>query len=432
MSNPSRSFALGFAALAAVLAFAAPSALAAPTASFTYAPGNPVAGGAVTFTSTSTAPTLFAISTTEWDFDNNGTWDTTGASVQHTFTQGTYTVNMRVTSTELTDNQATTFQSVTVATRAPTADFSFNPASPLLGDMVLFASNSSDPDGDTLAHSWNFGDGTALNTQRNPTHAYTTPGQKTIRLTVNDGKGGVDDLTRPITIRDPSAAKASFTFTPDSPVADQVVTFTSTSTPSAGQTIASQAWDLDSDGQYDDGTAKTATRRFDSAGVYRVALRVVQANGNPAVAEGTVRVGALVATTPNTPLTPPATPGKPTKRALSLLTPFPVVRLAGQAFPHRTLVTVLAVSAPRGALVRVRCKGKSCPKVVRRKRSKGRSVRFKTFERRIRAGAKLEVFVVAKSRVGKYTSFKMLAAKPPLRTDACVLPGRTKPRPCPL
>ncbi len=419
----------------ALLAFAAPSALAAPTASFTVAPAQPQSGGAVTFTSTSTAPDPFTITAVDWDFDGNGTFDAAGASVQHTFpTAGTYTVNMRATSSELLDNQATATTAVTVTTRPPTADFSFNPASPAVGDAVLFASNSSDPDGESLTHSWDFGDGSGPSTARNPSHTYNTPGQKTVRLTVNDGHGGVDDLTKTITVRDPSAAKASFTFTPLSPVAGQAATFTSTSTPSAGQSITSQTWDLDSDGQYDDGSGKTVTRKFDDPGVYRVALRVVQANGNAAIAEGTVRVGQLVATTPNNPGPTPNNPGptpKAPKAKPTLLTPFPLVRLVGTAYAHRTVITVLKIQAPRGALTRVRCKGNGCPKSTRRKRSKGKGVRFKSFERSIHAGSKLEIFVVAKGRIGKYTSFKMRRGKVPLRIDACLMPGKKKPRPCP-
>ena len=431
MSKTSRCCTLVLAA--AMLAFAAPSAFAAPTPSFTVTPASPQSGVAATFTSTSTPAIGSTISSIEWDFDGNGSIDATGDSVAHAFpTSGSYTVNMTATSTELLDNKATATATVVVTTRVPTADFSFNPTSPSVNDSVLFASNSSDPDGEALAHTWNFGDNTS-STQRNPTHAYTTPGQKTVRLTVNDGHGGVDDLTKTITVKDPSAAKASFTFSPQTPIADQLVTFTSTSMASAGQSISTQNWDLDSDGQYDDGSGKTVTRRFDSPGVYRVALRVVQANGNPAVAEGTVRVGAIAASPPTTsPTLPttPTTPSKPTKGRPSLLTPFPVVRLVGAAYATRTIVSVLSVQAPRGALVRVRCQGTGCPKIVRRKKSKGKGVRFRTFERGIRAGAKLEIFVVAKKRIGKYTSFKMLRAKAPLRTDLCLIPGKRKPVSC--
>jgi PKD repeat protein len=443
LSKTYRRSTLAFLATLTLIAVSASAAAAAPTASFTVSEPRQT-DTPVTFTSTSTAPDLFAITNTEWDFSYDGmTFDVegSGASITRTFSlPGSYTVAVRVTSNEPADNQRISFQTITVAqaNRPPTALFTFAPTSPVPNEDVLFASNSTDPDGDSLSHSWDFGDGSGPNTQRNPAHAYATPGTKTVRLTVDDGRGGVDDETHTIVVRDPSAARASFDFTPQTPVVNQTVTFTSTSTPSAGQTITSQNWDLDSDGQYDDAQGRTAARAFDSAGVYRVALRVVQANGNAAVAEGTVRVGSILAT----PTGPGATPGNPSptvpggtppRARPSLLAPFPVVRLLGRAYPHRTVVTVLSVQAPRGALVRVRCRGKGrgCPSVTRRKRSTGKRVRFKTFERTIRPRAKLEVFVLAPGRIGKYARFKMRRGKPPARVDACVMPGKTRPRPCP-
>ena len=196
-------------------------------------------------------------------------------------------------------------------------------------------------------------------------HAYTTPGEKTVRLGVNDGNGGLDDVTHVVTVKDPSAAAASFDFTPISPRAGQVVTFTSTSTPSAGQTISSQKWDLDSDGAYDDATGATATQRFDNPGVYRVALQVTQANGNDTVAEGTVRVGTIEQTPPGAPSGPPTAR---TKAKPSLMNPFPFIRLRAAAYRSYTRVQILSVRGPRGSVVKVRCKGKGCPKATRRKR----------------------------------------------------------------
>ena len=73
-----------------------------------------------------------------------------------------------------------------------------------------------------------------------------------------------------------------------------------------------------------------------------------------------------------------------------------MVRLRGLAYRSYTRVQVLSVRGPRGSVVKVRCKGKGCPKGTRRKRPKGHSVRFKTFERKIRVGSSLQVFVVAK------------------------------------
>jgi len=437
----SRTSARSIFALAACLSLiaAAPAAAAPTGVDFTVSPATPQSGVAATLTGAATPAPLSEITAWEWDLDGNAaTIERTGQTVQYPFpTAGDYQVTLRVTSNELVGtNQASQTKTVAVATRTPTAEFIFNPASPAVGENVLFASTSSDPDGDTLTHTWNFGDNSFVSGTSTPTHKYATAGEKTVRLEVNDGKLGVDDVTHTIVVRDPSAAKASFTFAPAAPLAGESVTFTSTSTPSAGQTIKSQSWDLDSDGQYDDGTGKTATRAFDSQGVYRVALRVVQANDNPAIAEGTVRVGAIVATFPGgnpTPTGPTTPPGKQPKGKLALMSPFPVVRLQGDAYADRTVVNVLSVlQAPPGALVRVRCVGKvkGCPKVMRRKRSKGKRLRFKTFERSIYPGAKLQVFVLAKGRIGKYTGFKIRAGKPPARIDLCVMPGRSKPRSC--
>ena len=413
----------------ALLLCAAPSALAAPTADFTVS-AQPQAGGVVTFTSTSTTPDLTTITGYAWDFNGDGVSDSADATTTHTFaTAGSYEVSLTVTNSELLNNQATATKTVVVNGK-PTAAFTFNPNNPLPGQMVLFASNSSDPDGNGLTYNWDFGDGSGPVTAANPTHAYATPGAKTVRLTVADGAGGLDDATGTVTVRDPSAAAASFEFTPGSPRAGQVVRFTSTSTPSAGQTITSQKWDLDSDGAYDDATGATAAQRFDNPGVYRVALQVTQANGNAAVAEGTVRVGTIEQSPP-----PGQTPTQPTgpkaKAKPSLLSPFPFVRLRALAYRGYTRVLVLSVRGPRGSVVKVRCKGKGCPKATRRKRPKGHSVRFKTFERKIRAGARLQIFVVAKGRIGKYASFKMRSSKPALRVDRCLVPGKKKPRPCP-
>ena len=52
---------------------------------------------------------------------------------------------------------------------------------------VNFSSaGSSDPEGQPLTYSWNFGDGTT-STQANPSHTYTVAGPYQARLTVSDG-----------------------------------------------------------------------------------------------------------------------------------------------------------------------------------------------------------------------------------------------------
>ena len=96
----------------------------------------------------------------------------------------------------------------------------------------------------------------------------------------------------------PVAPKASFTVTPAAPVAGEAVTFKSTSTDEEG-TIASHAWDLDDDGDFDDATGATAKATF-GAGEHTVGLRVVDDGDRSSTAEQTFTVKPAPVTDPNT------------------------------------------------------------------------------------------------------------------------------------
>jgi probable HAF family extracellular repeat protein len=62
---------------------------------------------------------------------------------------------------------------------------------------------SSDPDGDPLTFSWNFGDGTATGSGATPSHVYEKMGTYTITLTVTDGRGGSATATTQVEILPP-------------------------------------------------------------------------------------------------------------------------------------------------------------------------------------------------------------------------------------
>ncbi|MFE5192006.1 lectin [Streptomyces sp. NPDC056628] len=73
--------------------------------------------------------------------------------------------------------------------RAPLAQAKASVTSGKAPLSVSFSSaGSSDPDGDTLAYAWTFGDG-ATSTAANPAHTYTAEGQYTATLKVTDPSG---------------------------------------------------------------------------------------------------------------------------------------------------------------------------------------------------------------------------------------------------
>lgn len=111
----------------------------------------------------------------------------------------------------------------------------------------------------------------------------TSGGVRDLRILEPDGSVSNPDLDpsaaddavgsfswQPVTNRPPSPA---FSFSPASPRVAAATTFTDTSTDADGG-IASRAWDLDGDGQFDDGTGATITTRFPAAGSRTVGLRV--------------------------------------------------------------------------------------------------------------------------------------------------------------
>ena len=70
----------------------------------------------------------------------------------------------------------------------PVANFSVQPSGTLKVGMVLNfdASASSDPDGDALTYSWNFGDDNT-GSDKTTTHTYNSAGDYTVVLSVSDG-----------------------------------------------------------------------------------------------------------------------------------------------------------------------------------------------------------------------------------------------------
>jgi PKD repeat protein len=213
------------------------------------------------------------------------------------------------------------------------------------------------------------------------------------------------------------APSASFSFSPEDPQAGQQVRFESSSCDPDGR-LVSEAWDLDGDGAFDDAQGPVATRAFARAGSHSVGLEVTAAGGATDRSRRTVMVDTEYAL--------------PRPDSDRLMTPYPVVRLAGRLTPTGARVRLLSVSrAPKCAVVAVSCRGRSCP-ARRVSRFTGRgALRIRRFERRLRAGTVLTVRISKGNSIGKLTRFRIRSGKAPRRRDRCLRPGETRGTACP-
>jgi uncharacterized membrane protein len=101
----------------------------------------------------------------------------------------TYIVTVVGTNGTLTHSAIITVQVFPAPDIPPIASFTFSPSNPLVGQSVVFdASSSHDPDGFVQQYSWNFGDGTGLFISSTPfiNHSFSSPGNYTVSLTVED------------------------------------------------------------------------------------------------------------------------------------------------------------------------------------------------------------------------------------------------------
>ena len=113
-----------------------------------------------------------------------------------------------------------------------------------------------------------------------------------------------------------------------------------------------------------------------------------------------------------------------------LLTPFPIVRIRGLIEPSGVRITLLTVRAPKASTVTVYCSGRSCPRRRVRITAGTRIVRVRAFEKRLRAGTILKVYVTKRGFTGKYTRFRIIRRRAPSRIDRCVSTAGAKPRIC--
>jgi len=156
-------------------------------------PGGPYSGNtdvALTLDGSASFDIDGAIVSYDWDF-GDGSFGT-GVFPTHTYTgAGLYTVLLTVTDDGGTTNTANTTADISDLVNLPPSADSGGPYSGVVGQPILFdASNTVDPDGDSLIYLWDFGDGSSPPLPSHDpmaSHTYDTVGEYTAQLAVTDG-----------------------------------------------------------------------------------------------------------------------------------------------------------------------------------------------------------------------------------------------------
>lgn len=174
---------------------------AGPTAAFVFSP-TPVVATVETFfdASASRAAPGHTIASYTWNFGDGDPISIRTTPVErHDFgAAGTYIVVLTVT--DEAGQQATTTQSITVTSGAPTAIFTLTK----IGNTVVAdgGGSSASPGSTITSYSWSWGDGSAPSSGSTASHTYVAvpPTGYTIRLTVTDNLGRTGTATQNITV----------------------------------------------------------------------------------------------------------------------------------------------------------------------------------------------------------------------------------------
>ncbi len=88
------------------------------------------------------------------------------------------------------------------ANRQPSVSLSFSPSGQAVmgATNVTFTAAGSDPDGDSLTYSWNFGDGT-MGTGASASKVFNAAGSFSVSVTASDGRGGSGTASQAFTVR---------------------------------------------------------------------------------------------------------------------------------------------------------------------------------------------------------------------------------------
>jgi PKD repeat protein len=216
------------------------------------------------------------ITSYRWDF-GDGTPSGYQSRVSHRYgAAGTYRVILRVLDNDGLAGDAEQLVPV-VPLVGPIAKFTMRPSPLKAGETVtLDASASYDPDGNIVAYSWDFGDGSRRGTTSAPTHRYPDPGTFRITLVVTDNEGLTNSSGHDLVVSEKHAPIADFRWDPASTKPGKGVIFDASLSRDTDGIIASYRWDF---GDGTGGQGARTTHTYDTPGTYTVRLVVSDDDG---------------------------------------------------------------------------------------------------------------------------------------------------------
>lgn len=182
--------------------------------------------------------------------------------------------------------------SINVLNRAPNAGFNTDKSTYYDDQSIRVTSTASDPDGDSLAHTYTVTrpDGSKYNTtQTNPTISSLQKGTYTIRQVVSDGNGGSDAFSKSVTVLN-RGPQAGFDTNKPSYYDDETIKVTSTATDPDGDSLTHKYTITRPDGtKYTTNTTNPSITSLQK-GTYTIKQVVNDGNGGSDTVTKTVKV----------------------------------------------------------------------------------------------------------------------------------------------
>lgn len=254
----------------------------AQTADFIASPASGCAPLVVNFTDNSTG----TVTGYTWNLGNSSTSALQNPSTTYS-SPGTYTVTLTVTGPGGTHTKSSSI----VVYDKPAIAFSASPLSACKGQVIQFSSIVTPNASGTPVYAWDFGDGTSGSGSA-PAHTYATAGTYSVSLTVTNGAGCSNTVSRNALIYIKASPIPGFSASPTVFCsAPGQSTFYNLAT--GGSAPYSTSWDF---GDGSSGTGSSATHTYSSGGNFTVKMIVTDAGG---CADSAVMPGLIsVVTTP--------------------------------------------------------------------------------------------------------------------------------------